>query len=115
MKSVHDIALELAEELRKQKKEFVHHYNCAVASFLRLCRLHGPFQAAAYLDLDIEGTSSDSTPSKIAFRDHLIKALGKQHAKLSPALSEETDSRRSLDEAFTLVFLSHCLSKKLFY
>jgi hypothetical protein len=85
---------------------FVKHYGQATARLLRVCRIHGPYQAAALLTTEISnaGTDQPTTPSpKQLLHEHLIRYLGGNNCSLIDCLSQEQDPVKCLDHAYRML------------
>jgi hypothetical protein len=85
---------------------YVKQYKDAAQRYLRVCRQHGPYQAAMLLCTEVAGLDNVEQSPKLLLHDHIFKFLGYEDGWLATILSEEPDPLKRLEQAsHTTLFL----------
>lgn len=91
---------DVVTELRATRAEgYIKQYKQAAERYLRVCRMHGSYQAAMLICNEVANAKNPDTNPKLLLHDHIFKFLGFDEGWLATAMSEETDPMRRLEQA----------------
>lgn len=98
---------DVLEELRTTRAEgYIKQYKQAAERYLRVGRIHGPYQAAMLICNEVANANNLDTSPKLLLHDHIFKFLGFDQGWLVTAMSEEPDPMKRLEQAsYMMLFL----------
>jgi len=76
---------------------YVKQYRQAAERYLRIARLHGPYQAAMSLCVEVAGVKNVDNSPKLLLHDHIFNLLGYEEGWLVTAINEERDPMKCLE------------------
>ena len=76
---------------------YISQYRQTAERYLRIGRLHGPYQAAMLLCNEIAGLKDVERSPKVLLHDHILNFLGYKEGWLASAISKESDPLKSLE------------------